>query len=44
MPDPAPTVEVRTRAGAVRGRWRGDPGTRGASAAFLGIPFAEPPV
>ncbi len=29
---------VRTRAGAVRGIWRGD------SAAFLGIPFAEAPV
>ncbi len=34
MPDP----EVTTPAGRVRGRWRGD------SAAFLGIPFAEPPV
>ncbi|MUN05645.1 carboxylesterase family protein [Agromyces luteolus] len=33
-----------TRAGAVRGRWRGEPGAPGASAAFLGIPFAEPPV
>ncbi len=29
---------VRTRAGAVRGVWRGD------SAAFLGVPFAEAPV
>jgi para-nitrobenzyl esterase len=37
-------VEVRTAAGRVRGRWRGTPGTPGASAAFLGIPFAEPPV
>ncbi|WP_353815273.1 carboxylesterase/lipase family protein [Agromyces sp. SYSU T00266] len=44
MPEAAPTVEVVTRAGAVRGRWRGAPGTHGASAAFLGIPFAEPPV
>ncbi|GAA1058691.1 carboxylesterase/lipase family protein [Agromyces bracchium] len=44
MPDPAPTVDVRTRSGTVRGRWRGAPGTPGASAAFLGIPFAEPPV
>ena len=32
---------VRTPQGAVRGTWRGGPG---ASAAFLGIPFAEPPV
>ncbi|WP_372492542.1 carboxylesterase/lipase family protein [Microbacterium kunmingense] len=30
--------------GAVRGRWRGEPGDPGASAAFLGIPFAEPPI
>ncbi|MEY9952631.1 carboxylesterase/lipase family protein [Leifsonia sp. EB34] len=30
--------EVATTAGRVRGRWRDD------SAAFLGIPFAEPPV
>ncbi|NYF16860.1 para-nitrobenzyl esterase [Microbacterium sp. AK009] len=30
--------------GAVRGVWRGEPGDPGASAAFLGIPFAEPPV
>jgi para-nitrobenzyl esterase len=28
----------------VRGAWRGTPGERGASAAFLGIPFAEAPV
>ena len=35
--DPSQPV-VRTRAGAVRGLWRGD------SAAFLGIPFAEAPV
>lgn len=32
------TLEVRTTAGLVRGLWRD------ASAAFLGIPFAEPPV
>ncbi|WQB70962.1 carboxylesterase family protein [Microbacterium invictum] len=30
--------------GVVRGRWRGEPGDPGSSAAFLGIPFAEPPV
>ncbi|WP_344819077.1 carboxylesterase/lipase family protein [Microbacterium soli] len=38
-------VEVQTSAGRVRGRWRptGESG-RAASAAFLGIPFAEPPV
>ena len=30
--------EVDTNAGRVRGRWRGE------SAAFLGVPFAEPPV
>lgn len=34
---------VTTEAGAVRGRWRRDPDGH-ASAAFLGIPFAEPPV
>jgi len=37
---PTPTGEhvvVETKAGAVRGFWRTD------SAAFLGIPFAEPP-
>lgn len=33
------TVDITTTAGIVRGRWRGP-----ASAAFLGIPFAEPPV
>lgn len=32
------TVEASTTAGRVRGTWRG------SSAAFLGIPFAEPPV
>ncbi|RRR98710.1 carboxylesterase/lipase family protein [Glycomyces terrestris] len=37
-------AEVKTRAGLLRGRWRGEPGAPGASAAFLGIPFAEPPV
>ncbi len=37
-------VEVETRAGRVRGAWRGTPGEQGASAAFLGIPFAEAPV
>lgn len=38
-------VEVQTAAGRVRGRWRPTTGGRGAprSAAFLGIPFAEPP-
>ena len=30
--------------GHVRGFWRGEPGAPGASAAFLGIPFAQPPV
>ena len=34
---------VRTTAGDVRGRWRTDDAGN-ASAAFLGIPFAEPPV
>ncbi|MCD2442053.1 carboxylesterase family protein [Agromyces sp. SYSU K20354] len=37
-------VEVDTRAGRVRGAWRGRPDAPGTSAAFLGIPFAEPPV
>ena len=39
-------VEVVTAAGRVRGRWRPTTGGRGnpRSAAFLGIPFAEPPV
>ena len=35
---------VVTTSGPVRGFWRGEPGTPGASAAFLGIPFAAPPV
>ncbi|GAB3595903.1 carboxylesterase/lipase family protein [Microbacterium tumbae] len=34
---------VRTASGPVRGLWR-DEGTEKASAAFLGIPFARPPV
>ncbi|SFR62503.1 para-nitrobenzyl esterase [Microbacterium azadirachtae] len=34
---------AQTDAGTVRGFWRGEPGTPGASAAFLGIPFAAPP-
>lgn len=37
-------VEVHTQAGRVRGVWRGVPGSAEASAAFLGVPFAEPPV
>ena len=37
-------VEVDTAAGRVRGAWRGEPGAPDASAAFLGIPFAEAPV
>jgi para-nitrobenzyl esterase len=37
-------AEVRIRAGRLRGRWRGEPGAPGASAVFLGIPFAEAPV
>ncbi|MGR0320575.1 carboxylesterase/lipase family protein [Agromyces sp. ZXT2-3] len=44
MAEPARTVDVTTSAGVVRGRWRGVPGDAGTSAAFLGIPFAEPPV
>lgn len=35
---------VAIGAGDVRGSWRGEPGTRDASAAFLGIPFAKAPV
>lgn len=37
-PDARKTTEITTTAGTVRGRWRE------GSAAFLGIPFAEPPV
>lgn len=37
-----PVVDIRP--GAVRGMWRGKPGEPGSSAAFLGIPFAKPPV
>ncbi|MDQ2688828.1 MAG: carboxylesterase family protein [Chloroflexota bacterium] len=37
-------VEVETRAGRVRGAWRSIPGSDARSAAFLGIPFARPPV
>lgn len=40
MTDPV----VQIRPGAVRGVWRGEPGAAGASVAFLGIPFAQPPV
>lgn len=38
-------VEVQTAAGTVRGKWRDTTGEgkRNESAAFLGIPFAEPP-
>ena len=36
-------IEVDTRAGRVRGRWRADAAGH-RSAAFLGIPFAQPPV
>ena len=35
---------VQIAPGRVRGFWRGEPGTAGASAAFLGIPFAKAPV
>lgn len=38
----APVVTIAP--GRVRGFWRGTPGTPGASAAFLGIPFAKAPV
>lgn len=39
-------VEVETKAGIVRGKWRNTVGRgkRSSSAAFLGIPFAEAPV
>ena len=42
MPDEH--VEVETPAGRVRGVWRGIPESGARSAAFLGIPFARPPV
>lgn len=38
----SPVVSIRP--GKVRGTWRGTPGERDASAAFLGIPFAQAPV
>jgi para-nitrobenzyl esterase len=38
----APVVAIAP--GQVRGFWRGAPGERGSSAAFLGIPFAQAPV
>lgn len=41
---PAAAPVVETSAGAVRGRWRGEPDAPGASAAFLGIPFAQAPI
>jgi len=40
----AALAEATTTKGAVRGFWRGEPGEPGASAAFLGIPFDQPPV
>ncbi|WP_099332441.1 carboxylesterase/lipase family protein [Actinomyces minihominis] len=46
MTQPVEFVEVATRSGVVRGRWKETTG-EGAnprSAAFLGIPFAEPPI
>jgi para-nitrobenzyl esterase len=43
MPElPDPVVQITP--GRVRGFWRGDPGGTDASAAFLGIPFAQAPV
>ncbi|MDW4572042.1 carboxylesterase family protein [Microbacterium sp. M3] len=41
---PAEGPIALTAPGKVRGVWRGSPGERGASAAFLGIPFAKAPV
>ncbi|MBS1674684.1 MAG: carboxylesterase family protein [Actinobacteria bacterium] len=41
---PADGPVAVTASGPVRGFWRGAPGTSGASAAFLGIPFAAAPV
>ncbi|MEU1972635.1 carboxylesterase family protein [Microbacterium sp. NPDC019599] len=43
MSKPAGPV-VRIGPGEVRGFWRGEPGAPGASAAFLGIPFARAPI
>jgi para-nitrobenzyl esterase len=43
MPSPHDAVVALT-GGRVRGFWRSEPGPVGASAAFLGIPFAEAPV
>ncbi|KAF2414892.1 carboxylesterase [Microbacterium sp. B35-04] len=46
MTDTTTTIrhaEADTVTGRVRGLWRGEPGA-GGSAAFLGIPFAKPPV
>ncbi|GAA1695464.1 carboxylesterase family protein [Glycomyces endophyticus] len=43
MREPDRFAEVLTPSGRLRGRWRGEPGTPGASAAFLGVPFAEAP-
>ncbi|MFT4215237.1 MAG: carboxylesterase family protein [Microbacterium sp.] len=42
MTDTHPLVD--TAAGRVRGLWREIPGSPARSAAFLGIPFAQPPV
>ncbi|MDR6867144.1 para-nitrobenzyl esterase [Microbacterium resistens] len=42
--DSAASPIVTTAKGPVRGFWRGRPGGDGSSAAFLGIPFAQPPV
>ncbi len=38
----APVVTIAP--GRVRGLWRGEPSAPGASAAFLGVPFAQAPV
>lgn len=35
--------EVATRAGRVRGAWRGRPEASDRTAVFLGVPYAEPP-
>lgn len=44
MTDSGDAPVVETESGRVRGVWRGESGTRDGSAAFLGIPFAKPPV